>query len=209
MPLLVLAPEPLLMVKSVGSINQVPTVPLGASVLSLAPSCTETCEADVSMKPPLPPSAPPCARQVPSTVIVLAVFDRSAMAVMSPPLPALAAAASASTVPVLTMLWLARKRITPPLSSRPLACKVPLFLTTPLSNWLAACADKMIRPPGACTALPFSTRAATVAGVTTMLARLFCLSNCSSKLSPAARATVPILAITMPLLRTSGASRAM
>ena len=47
-----MAPLPLLMVKSVGSISQVPVRPLAAWVLTLVPSATCTCAPLVSMNPP-------------------------------------------------------------------------------------------------------------------------------------------------------------
>ena len=177
MPLLVLAPDPALMVKSVGSISQVPDFPLGASVVTLTLSWMMTWEADVSMNPPSPPKSPPLADSVPLMSALLLGLLKSAMAVMVPPWPLLFGAASASRAPVLTMRWLADRRMTPPLSTRPEACRVPLFLTTPLCSWLAAWADKIIRPPGACTAWPFSIKASTVAGLTKMLVKRFCLSN--------------------------------
>ena len=209
MPLLVCAPLPELMVKSVGSINQVPARPLGAKVLTRVLSSTATCEAEVSMNPPSPPNSPPSARQLPSTVMRLSGLAKSAIAVMLPPRPALPGAALAVMLPVLLMAELARKRITPPLSTKPVASKLPVLRTTPLSKPLAAWADKMIKPPGACTALPLSTSADTVAGVTSTLFRLCLASKLSSMRSPAAITTAPILATTTPLLRTSGASKAM
>ena len=63
---------------------------------------------------------------------------RSAMTVTSPPLPALPGAASALMLPLLVMRWLALRRITPPLSTNPYACSVPVFFTTPPNSWLAA-----------------------------------------------------------------------
>ena len=179
-PLLVLAAEPALMVKSVGSISQVPDLPLGASVVTLTFSWMMTWEAEVSMNPPSPPKSPPLADSVPLMSALLFGFFRSAITVMVPPCPLLLGAASASRAPVLTMRWLAERRMTPPLSTKPEACSVPLFLTTPLCSWLAAWADRIIRPPGACTAWPLSTKAWMVAGLTKMLVSRFCLSNSSS-----------------------------
>src|SRR5450830_1203929 len=52
---LMLSVATLPMVKSCGSISQVPVSPVGAAVLTLASLAIITCAADVSMKPPLPP----------------------------------------------------------------------------------------------------------------------------------------------------------
>ena len=112
-------------------------------------------------------------------------------------------------LPVCTSAWLASSRITPSLLLKPVACRLPALLTTPPCKLSAACADRMISPPGACTALPFCTSAAIVAGVTTTWARPLLALNCKLKLSPAASTAVPICAMTMPLLMTLGASRAM
>ena len=167
-----------------------------------------TLDPEVSTKPPSPPRSPPLAERVPPMMAELSGLLKSAMRMMSPPLPLLPGAASAVTVPVFSIFREAASRITPPLFTKPVACKLPVFLTTPLCNWLAAWADKIIKPPGACTAWPFSTNETMVAGLTKMLVRLFCLSNSSSNESPDAKATVPSLATTKPPLRTSGANKA-
>ena len=49
----VMSPPLAAMVKSIGSISQVPLLPLGAAVVIWAVSATFTCAAEVSMKPPL------------------------------------------------------------------------------------------------------------------------------------------------------------
>ena len=67
----------------------------------------------------------------------------------------------------------------------------------------------MITPPGALIAFLFSTRVLIAAAVTMTLLRAPLPSNLSSKVSPAAMATVPRFATMTPLLRTSGASKAM
>ena len=59
---------------------------------------------------------------------------KSAIKTMSPPLPLLPGAASAVIVPVFSILRVAASRITPPLFTNPVACKLPVFLTTPLCN---------------------------------------------------------------------------
>ncbi len=51
--MLSLTPPPI--VKSSGSISQLPVCPCGASVVTMAPLPIFTCAAEVSMKPPLPP----------------------------------------------------------------------------------------------------------------------------------------------------------
>ena len=119
------------------------------------------------------------------------------------------AAAAVATWLLYVLLYTPLKRITPPSSLMPSACKLPVLRTTPPKIWLAAWADKMIKPPGACTARPFSTSTSMVAGVTITLARPLWPLNCISNASPAAIATVPMRAITTPLLRTSGASKAI
>jgi hypothetical protein len=85
----------------------------------------------------------------------------------------------------------------------------PLLLTTPLCKRLADWADRMIRPPGALMACLFSTKVLMLAAVTSTRLSRPLPSNLSSKVSPAAKATVPRLATITPLLRTSGASKAM
>ena len=74
------APPP--MVKSCGSISQVPVCPRGALVLTLASCATRTVAADVSIKPPLPPAAA-LASSVPATFAV--PFCMSASSLMTPP----------------------------------------------------------------------------------------------------------------------------
>ncbi|MBB1629995.1 hypothetical protein A9975_03845 [Cupriavidus sp. UME77] len=83
-----------------GSISQFPVLPCGARVSTVALSTIFTCEPDVSTKPPSPPSLPPCALMVPSTVVRLLALPRSAIAITVPPLPALCAAASALMMPL-------------------------------------------------------------------------------------------------------------
>ncbi len=115
----------------------------------------------------------------------------------------------AEMVPLFTMLLLASNKMRPARLTKLVASKVPLLLTTPLCSRLAAWADKMIRPPGARMAFLFSTKVLMLAAVTMTRLRAPLPSNLSSKVSPAAMATVPKLATITPLLRTSGASKAM
>ena len=165
--------------KSFGSSSQLPAKPFGASVLILAESPTLKREADVSINPPSPPRLPPLALMLPATSVTLSGLLRSAITSIRPPCPALAGAASALMLPVSSMRSLATKRTTPPSRTRPVALITPVFLTTPACKRLAAWADKMMRPPGASTALPFSTSAAIVAGVTSTLDKLPSLPICS------------------------------
>ncbi len=119
------------------------------------------------------------------------------------------AVASALIAPLFKMLLLASSKMRPARCTKPVASRVPLLLTTPLCKRLAAWADKMMRPPGALTALLFSTKVLMAAALTTTRLRAPPPSNFSSKDSPAARATVPKFATMTPLLRTSGANMAM
>ena len=167
--------------KSFGSSSQLPACPRGARVLTLVASAMRKSVAEVSMNPPSPPCSPPLALMLPSTCVRLLALFRSAMMSMRPPLPALLAAASAliRLVGASSILWLALKRMVPPSLTNPVAEIAPLFLTTPPSKPLAACADKMISPPGACTALPLSTRVSMVAGATSTLVSCPLLLSCS------------------------------
>ena len=90
-----------------------------------------------------------------------------------------------------------------------MADKVPVLLMIPLLFKVAKpCEERMMSPPGAKTAFPLSTNALIEEGSTRTLTKVLRGSNCNSKSSPAASATVPSFAIITPLLRTSGASRA-
>ena len=99
--------------------------------------------------------------------------------------------------------------ILPPWLTKLLASKEPVFLITPARILSAATADKMIRPPGACTAWRFSIRVAMVDGVVVMPSKLPPPSKFKVMDSPAAMTTAPARASTTPELRTSGASSAM
>ncbi|WP_458764207.1 hypothetical protein [Cupriavidus basilensis] len=176
----VMSPPDAAIVKSFGSSNHEPVLPCGARVSTIALSLIFSCEADVSTNPPSPPSLPPRALMVPSTVVRLLALPRSAIAITLPPLPALCAAASALMLPLCWMASLASRRTVPPSLLRPVASSVPVLRTTPPCRRSAACADRMISPPGARTALPFSTSAAMVAGVTRILASVRLPPNCNS-----------------------------
>ena len=143
---------------------------------------------------------PPSARTAP----LLAM--RSPLIVTLPLPPG---APEASRLPLLSTRPELSSTILPPRSLKPVATTLPVLRTTPPCNSLAAWADMMIMPPGACTAEPFSTSAAIAEGDTSTPARVRLSLNCREICSPAAIATVPAWAITMPLLRTCGASRAI
>ena len=204
----VMSPPLAAIVKSFGSSSQVPALPCAALVSTLKVSPILSRVPEVSTNPPSPPRLPPLALMLPSICVVLPALARSAIKLTVPPLPLLFGAASTWMMPLCVMRSLASSRMTPPLAVRPLASRLPLLFTTPPCKWLSAWALRMIRPPGACTALPLSTSAAMLAGVTRILAKVLLPSNCNSKTSPAASATVPSCATMTPLLRTSGASRA-
>ena len=157
--------------KSLGSISQLPLRPMAALVSMRALFAIRTLEAEVSTKPPSPPALPARALRLPLTSVTLASWDRSAIRVTVPPLPAEPGAASALMLPLWVMRSLAARRMLPPLLTRPLASTVPLLLTTPPCKRLAAWAERMIKPPGALTAWPLSTRVAMVDGVTKMSVR--------------------------------------
>ena len=179
MPLLLPEPEPLLIVKSVGSSSQVPNLPWGALVSTRVPSAITRLAADVSTNPPSPPRLPPRALKAPPMSVRPDALLRSVITSMRPPWPALLGAASAAMRPVCSMRSLATRRTTPPSDTRPVALITPLFFTTPACRRLAAWADRMTRPPGASTALPLSTSAAMVAGVTRILDRPPSLPICN------------------------------
>ena len=206
----VMSPPLEAMVKSVGSISQVPLRPpnpAAARVLMAMLSPKRTLLALVSIKPPSPPASPPLAEMLPLTSVRLDRLARSAISVTVPPFPA--PAASAVMLPLWLILLEARRMMRPPSFTRPLACSTPLLLTTPPCTRSSACADKMMSPPGACTARPLSTKLATVEAVTSSPVSVLPPSICKLKVSPAAMATVPSLATTTPWLRTVGASKAI
>ena len=175
----VMSPPLAAMVKSVGSINQVPFLPPrpgAARVLMAMLSPKRTLLALVSMKPPSPPASPPLAEMLPLTSVRLDRLARSAISVTVPPLPALAA--SAVMLPLCLIWFDARSMMRPPSFTSPLACNTPLLLTTPPCTCCIACADKMMSPPGACTAKPLSTRLAMVEALTSSPTNLLPPSIC-------------------------------
>ena len=215
---------------------QVPTWPdsprTPAFTSAVAPISTWPLEV-VEITPPLPAIFPPCAKSVP----LMVVFS-SAWMLMVPALPLPVAdtltLAPASTVavlvattstvpppvsprarvlePALNVTWLADNIMRPPLLATMLALlpafNTPLCLITPATKLSTAGADKMMSPPGACTAFLFSIKLRMVLGVVVMLASFLLLAKLRVMRSPAAITTVPICATTTPLLRTSGASKA-
>ncbi len=115
----------------------------------------------------------------------------------------------AVSVPLFITCPLASSTMRPPRLAKPVASMRPELFTTALCKRLAAWADKITNPPGAMMACLFSTKVLMVAGVTRTLLSAPLPSNCNSYASPAAKATVPRLATITPLLRTSGANKAM
>ena len=69
----VVSPPVAAIVKSTGSISQVPASPDAAAVVTMAVSATLTLAAEVSMKPPLPPTGA-LASSVPATLTVPALM---------------------------------------------------------------------------------------------------------------------------------------
>ena len=175
--------------------------PCVGALTSIAPlAVCVKLPAEMAMLPPDDGSNP----RASMTPLLLMV---GALSVMRPEGPS--ALALALMLPLLSMASDALSTMRPPRCCMPLAASVPLFLTMPPCTRSSAWADNRISPPGASTADLFSTSALMVDGVTRILASVLLPSNCSSKTSPAASATLPRLATMTPLLRTSGASRAM
>ena len=117
---------PAAMVKSMGSINQVPVWPAGAAVLILAASATVTCAALVSMNPPLPPlgalaSSVPATFTVPAAMppskVILPSWLTMVWASMSPVLFTMLAS-SVSLAPALSITMPPSALIKPPFSAR-------------------------------------------------------------------------------------------
>ena len=199
-------PDVVEMVSPVGSISQLPVFPCGAWVSTLTPSATRTREAEVSTNPPSPPSAPPRALMLPLISARLAGLSKLAIRLTEPPAPA--AGPSTRMLPLCWMVSDASSTTRPATLAMPVASSVPLLRTTPPCNAAAACAERMICPPGATTALRLSTKDWICDGVTSTPAKLWLSSNRSVTRSPAAMATAPICADTKPWLRTSGAIKA-
>ncbi len=130
-PLVVCAAVPDEIVKFVGSSNHVPLRPKLALVSTTVPSATFKWAPLVSICPPLPPRLPPLAVMLPLTRVTLSGLLRSAIRLMLPPLPTLLGAASAWMLPLWLIWSLACRRMVPPLSTRPLASRLPLLLMTP------------------------------------------------------------------------------
>ncbi len=100
----------------------------------------------------------------------------------------------------------ARREIEPPGPCESESASIaPLLLITPPSSVSAACADISTRPSGAAIRLWFAIRVRTCAGSTEMPTSPS-PEKSSVTASPAARATVPKVAVITPLLITSGAS---
>ena len=117
---------PAAIVKSIGSISQVPVLPVGAVVVTRVPSTIFTVEAEVSIKPPLPPSLA-LASSVPPTLTVPATIPASRMMMPSwfstvcasiTPVLLTTLASSASFAPALIKTMPPSARISPPFSTK-------------------------------------------------------------------------------------------
>ena len=145
-----------------------------------------------------PPTAAPDASIVPDWLMVDAAASCTVPPVVLP---------EASSVPLLSISLAPVNRITPPLLVIELASTVPELLITAPCSALAAAAVISTCPSGAWISWLFWIRVFTVAGSTWMLTRLPPL-NWSVTPSPAAIATVPWLAVIVPLLTTVAATKA-
>ena len=124
----VMSPPEAAMVRSFGSMSQVPDAPPSASVVTRAVSAMESAAPEVSTKPPVPPSppfaSPPFASIVPEKVVLPV-----AISVTSPPsFPS--AVADTSTLPD-RVISLARTFTSPPEPSVLRASSVPSMETSP------------------------------------------------------------------------------
>ena len=148
------------------------------------------------MTPPLPDCLPPCAKSVPLMVVFSSawmvmvpaspvwVADTLTLAVPSTvavcvavisTLPPPAGPRARVCEPASNFTVLAVSKIRPPLLVMVLASaeadKVPLCLIAPAISVFTAFAERIIKPPGAFTALRFSINASIVLGVVVMLAK--------------------------------------
>ena len=172
-------------------------VKLAVAAAEIVPATVMSCTAVILMLPPFAPEALSLPVAVCTTVTALSRMlppgsgervlpgaDGSTIAALIVPLFSIAGAVSATLpaglpsvpafaamVPLLSIRSLASSTMRPPLVARPVASKVPELLTTPPNRWSTACAERMMRPPGASTAPLFSTSAAMVDGFTVMPAR--------------------------------------
>ena len=164
----------------------VPSPPEGRGVFVAAARVTE------------PPTAAPDASIVPDWLMVDAAASCTVPPVVLP---------EASSVPLLSISLAPVNRITPPLLVIELASTVPELLITAPCSALAAAAVISTCPSWAWISWLFWIRVLIVPGSTWMLTRLPPL-NWSVAPSPAASATVPWLAVIVPLLTTVAPMRA-
>nr|WP_241674446.1 hypothetical protein [Candidatus Methylobacter oryzae] len=181
-------PLPALIVKSTGSISQVPLLPFAAFVVILASSATLTWAAEVSMKPPFVWPSPP----VPLTE----GLGSGALASSVPPTLTVPLSMSPSSL------------MTPLRSSTVRASMTPSLLTTVDSSASAALAVISTVPPSVWINCLFSASACNAPLSTCTLTSLS-PANSSVILSPAANAAVPNLAWMTPWLLTRSPSKAM
>ena len=113
--------------KSAGSINQVPLLPSVAKVVTFTESAICTCAAEVSIKPPLPPLGAE-ASSVPPTLVVPAVMPPSSMM-----LPSRFSNVCAWITPVL-LTTLASKAFFAPAVI--ITCPPSAWISPPFSTWL-------------------------------------------------------------------------
>ena len=106
--------------KSAGSINQVPLLPSVAKVITFTESSIFTCDALVSIKPPLPPSGAE-ASSVPPTLTVPDVMPPSSMMP-----PSLCSKVRALITPVLLTMLASTEFLAP-----------ALMMTCPPSAWIS------------------------------------------------------------------------
>ena len=125
----VMSPPVAAIVKSTGSINQVPVLPAGAAVVMRAVSASLTCAALVSIKPPLPPLGALASSVPPTCVVPAAMPPNKTM------LPAWFSTVRASMTPVLLTTLASSASCAPALiSTRPPFARI----TPPLALWLSS-----------------------------------------------------------------------
>ena len=162
--------------------------------------------------PPSPACVALASMVAPAAIVTLVAWRISPLPCQSPPtstVPPPVAPPASIRLPAASVMSSPSSTILPPRLTRLLASSLPLLRITPACRLASALADRMIKPPGASTALRLSTKVAIAAGVVVMPARVCWPSKFKLIASPAASATVPARATITPLLRTSGASSAI
>ena len=130
-------------VKSVGSIVQVPGLPLIEWVLMIVLGSIKTWLPEVSIVPPLLPRPFPWALKLPPTISWPLVLFKSTTRDIVPPPPLLRLDPLAEIVPASFIELVAVKMILPPLLVTPFASKVPELMTLPV-NSVTAFLERMI-----------------------------------------------------------------